>query len=166
MTYTNTQFDLLNGDFDHLPLCLECELALQPNKAMGRFRRLGVYDRTVARSATQVPAFQQVLQQCPAQPWSMDVNDHWDHLRDHLQQRAQQLCPKKKRQQRQLYFSEAAWTTLCAGKDLRQQFRAMQRNKALLIVRALFATWRAEVGQAQPFPEARFQLHMPNGRWL
>ena len=127
-TFAHTQMDILNGDLDHLPLCLECSLVVQPTQAAGRFHRTGFYDRTVARAHQQTPALQQILDQCPVQQWSMDVNDHWDHLRNHLQHSVQQVCPwlRKKRQRRQLYFSEAAWNVLCIGKDLRQQYREMQ----------------------------------------
>ena len=56
------------------------------------------------------------------QQWSLDVNQHWTVLRQHMQVKAGKYFPKQKRKQRQLYFQPNTWQLLCDRRDLRMQF--------------------------------------------
>ena len=158
-SFVHSDIDLMNGDHDHLPLVVECEVSKGPKHVVGQFRKNVLYNRSQARAQGHHHILQQMMIQAPEQPWDRDVNDHWNGLRNHLQQGAMKCCPKQKRQCRQLYFSEEAWK-LCDRKDMRQQYRALQRGKAWTFLKSLFSCWKQGQGHRQADSHDRLCLHV------
>eukprot|EP00435_Cladocopium_sp_Y103_P021751 s2648_g5.t1 len=138
-SFVDATIDLLNGDRDHNVLILELALIEQPAKE-NAFTRKPLYNRDEARrvkASRESPLIG--LHECP---WELDVNEHWSLMRDHLQNEVKQLFPLMKRQKRQLYFSERAWTLVCQRKELRQEHRSVQRAKNCALLKQVFAAWR------------------------
>ena len=159
-SFVHQDFDLLNGDHDHLPMVLECTIQVRKKCNVGNFRKSSLYNREMVRSGCSPPHLQRLMSDAPLQSWEMDVNDHWNGLRQHLQSTVQSACPCVKRQRRQLYFSDDAWNKLCDRKDVRQQHRALQRAKNHLILAALFHHWKAGKNCEEEIPFTRLNLHL------
>ena len=159
-SFVHHDFDVMNGDHDHLPLVVECEVSKGPKHVPGRLYKKVLYNRVHARTQDVQPLLHQMISNAPLQNWDCDVNDHWNNLRNHLQQGVMKCCPKLKRQRRQLYFSEQAWQKLCERKDLRQQYRALQRQKCWVILKSLFSCWKQCQGAVQEDQYGRLSLHM------
>lgn len=120
------EMDIMNGDRDHRPLVLV--IGIQRGQDRGqRMARRQFYSRKLAKDTlTKQPC--NFLSHLPAQDWPLDVNAHWCNLRQFMQQKAAKWFPVEKRKQRQLYFSETAWSLVCQRKDLRQHLRELQRQ--------------------------------------
>eukprot|EP00435_Cladocopium_sp_Y103_P042136 s1102_g11.t1 len=143
-SYVSHEIDLMNGDRDHLPVCVELAMMVGSQKLMPRFLKKNLYNRQAAREVQQNSRVC-MLDDLPQVAWTMDVNDHWDQVRDHLQHTAVARFPCPKRQQRQLYFSPEAWQKLCDRKDLRQQYRQLQRCQTWTLLRATWHAWKDHV---------------------
>ena len=117
---------------DHHPLVLDMALQFTKGRHVG-FAKRPLYDRHFAKEHKGLPGCD-LLSHMPIQEWHLDVNEHWSHLRDFMQQEAARWFPKAKRQRRQLYVNEDTWGLVCTRKDLRQQQRQLQRDfeRALL----------------------------------
>eukprot|EP00435_Cladocopium_sp_Y103_P046691 s371_g13.t1 len=145
-SYTNEAIDLLNGDKDHIMLCLDMTLQVGSSRQMKRMQKRNLYDRREARAQAKLSKIN-LLHDLPVIEWTTDVNDHWSILREHLQCKAKSLYPCPKRQQRQLYFTPTAWQTLCDRKDVRQQFRHLQRCQKHTLLKAVWHAWSAQTKQ-------------------
>ena len=77
----------------------------------------------------------------PKIAWQTEVNQHWAHIRDEVQQQCRALYPKPKRVQRQIYFSDRAWDQLCVRKDLRQHGRQLLREERRMFLQQVFVSW-------------------------
>ncbi|CAL1161389.1 unnamed protein product [Cladocopium goreaui] len=139
-SYVHDGIDVLNGDRDHRVLVLELGLVTSFQHDHMRIRK-PLYNRKKARS-NKLTGHSSMLHSFPLCSWRQDVNDHWSNLRDYVQDKAASEFPKGKRQQRQLYFSPAAWDMVCRRKDLRQQHRELQRCNNLEAMKLVFETWR------------------------
>lgn len=159
-SYVNLDIDLLNGDRDRFPLCLECEIQVGDKNTVRRFNRQQSYNRTEARKRHAQQEILAMMDSCPKVDWKTDVNDHWDVMRQHLQTKVKTIFPCQKRQQRQLYFSDAAWKVLCNRKEIRKQFRELQREKNMVILRAMWQTWKNEVSQQKEEENFHMPLHL------
>ena len=49
-SYVHQDFDVMNGDHDHLPLVVECEVSKGPRQAHGRLYKNVLYNRVQART--------------------------------------------------------------------------------------------------------------------
>eukprot|EP00435_Cladocopium_sp_Y103_P014323 s1038_g3.t1 len=145
-SYVEQDLDLMNGDRDHAPLCLELALCVGASSEITRFTKKNLYNRHAAR-AEKASSRSCMLADLPQVDWKTEVNEHWDCIREHLQQKAIARFPCPKRQQRQLYFSPEAWQTLCDRKDLRQQYRHLQRCQAWTLLKASWHAWKGQTQQ-------------------
>ena len=132
--------DVLNGDKDHKVVRLTMELKISYGGQTG-MKRTPLYDRDEARSFCHRDV-QSLFTNMPLCRWSCDTNEHWSNLREHAQSECVRWFPKKKRTQRQLYFSEHAWNMLCHRKDLRQEHRALQQKRRLHDLKFFFSGWK------------------------
>ena len=139
-SYVHDGIDVLNGDRDHRALVLELGLVTSFQHDHMKIRK-PLYNRKKARS-NKLTGHSGMLHSFPLCSWKQDVNDHWSNLRNYVQDKAAHEFPKGKRQQRQLYFSPAAWDMVCRRKDLRQQHRELQRCNNLEAMKLVFQTWR------------------------
>ena len=158
-SFVHQDFDLMNGDRDHFPLCLECDIKVGEKDVVRRFNRSPLYHRAEAMKKHQNAAMQDILVNCPSVDWSVDVNDHWNWVRHHLQQKIKNIFPCQKRQQRQLYFSNEAWNVLCSRKEIRKQYRALQREKRILMLRAIWQAWKGNMQDCEAEETLRMPLH-------
>ena len=149
--------DVLNGDRDHHVHKLHLQLELTRSQDAG-FRKLHQYDRNAARMRLASDS-SSLLQDFPSQDWSLDVNEHWDYIRDHLQRQAISSFPLPKRQQRQDYFSPSTWTSLCDKKDMRIQHRQLLTARNTCVLRMFFGVWKALPARLDDLPELLLQLH-------
>ena len=156
-SFVHQDFDLMNGDRDHFPLCLECNIKVGEKDVVKRFNRSPLYHRAEAMKTQQRAILQFFLENCPSVDWSVDVNDHWNCVRHHLQQKVNATFPCQKRQQRQLYFSKEAWNVLCYSKEIRKQYRALQCEKRILMLRAIWQVWKRKTQEN----EEEENFHMP-----
>ena len=138
-SHVASEIDVMNGDRDHKPLILEMKLRWKPKLEQG-FCRSIFYDRDAARNTLHHDG-PCLLDGVAPQEWSMDVNQHWSNLRQHLQQEAAKLFPKQKRKQRQHYFQPTTWQLLCDRRELRMQHRALQRAMNVKILQKFFHVW-------------------------
>eukprot|EP00435_Cladocopium_sp_Y103_P017695 s325_g4.t1 len=146
----------MNGDRDHQAICLEMQMTFQSCFDDGRMGRVGLYDRSAARDNKHCRRID-LVEDLPPQAWEVDVNQHWNTFRNHLQQKSKTLFPKAKRQQRQSYFDRLTWQSLCDRKDLRLQHRALHRDINAFYLRACFGLWKQRCeGSAHTY---RFELH-------
>lgn len=145
-SFIDDGIDVLNGDRDHRVLALEVGVTAQTNKNNVVLKK-PLYDRDAARKA-KPSSGSNMFKDLPSCPWELDVNCHWSLIRDHLQTNLARVFPLKKRQERQLYFSQTTWNLVCYRKDLRQEHRQIQREKNLSILRQAFEVWRT--GDADP----------------
>ena len=136
----NDSIDVMNGEADHRVVMMELQTT-QMSQVFSCLKREVPYDREKARQNKKLASVD-LFQQVPCCPWQMDVNAHWATMRDTVQTLACSYFPKPKRQRRQVYFSEAAWSKLCERKDLRQLHRKQQRDLDHGILAALFASWK------------------------
>ena len=158
-SFVHQDFDLMNGDRDHFPLCLESDIKVGEKDVVRRFNRSPLYHRAEAMKKHQNAAMQDILVNCPSVDWSVDVNDHWNWVRHHLQQKIKNIFPCQKRQQRQLYFSNEAWNVLCSRKEIRKQYRALQREKRILMLRAIWQAWKGNMQDCEAEETLRMPLH-------
>ena len=158
-SYVHQDFDLMNGDRDHFPLCLECDIKVGAKEAIKRFTRSPLYHRAEASKTQQKHRLKEVLANCPSVDWAVDVNDHWSYLRHHLQSNVNYLFPCQKRQQRQLYFSEEAWNLLCYRKEIRKQYRALQREIRMLMLKAIWQVWKGTARDLEAEENFRMPFH-------
>eukprot|EP00435_Cladocopium_sp_Y103_P026248 s1027_g6.t1 len=152
----NQDIDLINGDRDHQAICLEMQMTFQSCSDDGRMGRVGLYDRSAARDNKHCRRID-LVEDLPPQPWEVDVNQHWNTFRNHLQQKSKTLFPKAKRQQRQSYFDCLTWQSLCDRKDLRLQHRALHRDINAFYLRACFGLWKQQCDESAH--KHRFELH-------
>ena len=137
-SFVDDQIDLLNGDIDHKLLALELTFVQKGHMQEG-YSRKPWYDRHEAKK--------QCEQGCPALAnlheihWNKAATEHWDKMRDHLQFTMARWFPCKKRQKRQLYFSDDSWKLVCHRKDLRMEFRRLQRDRRWLLLQRCFIGW-------------------------
>jgi hypothetical protein len=117
-SFIDDGIDVLNGDRDHRVLALEVGVTAQTNKNNVVLKK-PLYDRDAARKA-KPSSGSNMFKDLPSCPWELDVNCHWSLIRDHLQTNLARVFPLKKRQERQLYFSQTTWNLVCYRKDLRQ----------------------------------------------
>ena len=111
----------------------------------------------------EVRAFKKVrntslLLDLPTQDWHMDVNQHWDHMRDFLRNKCSMQFPQSKRKQRQEYFSPKTWGTLCHLKDLRIQHRQADFARKLACLKLYFAAWKSSDDDID-LPTLRYHVH-------
>ena len=132
--------DVLNGDKDHKIVKLTMQLKISSGGQTG-MKRVPLYDRDEARSFCRREA-QSLFANMPFCSWSCDTNEHWSHLREHAQSECVRWFPRKKRTQRQLYFSKHAWNMLCHRKDLRQEHRALQQKRRFHDLKFFFSGWK------------------------
>ena len=147
-TYIDMEMDLFNGDRDHHPLVLDMALQFTKGRHVG-FAKRPLYDRHYAKEHKGLPGCD-LLSHMPIQEWHLDVNEHWSHLRDFMQQEAARWFPKAKRQRRQLYFNEDTWGLVCTRKDLRQQQRQLQRDFERALLGFYFVSWRNQHEEVEP----------------
>ena len=147
-TYIDMEMDLFNGDRDHHPLVLDMALQFTKGRHVG-FAKRPLYDRHFAKEHKGLPGCD-LLSHMPIQEWHLDVNEHWSHLRDFMQQEAARWFPKAKRQRRQLYFNEDTWGLVCTRKDLRQQQRQLQRDFERALLGFYFVSWRNQHEEVEP----------------
>ena len=150
--------DLLNGERDHMVLQLWVDIQIS-RATQATFKRSNWYDRQHAcqhfRSKQHDECFK-----LPKVAWEVGVHEHWACLRDHLREYAVQKFPKTKRQQRQLYFTEEAWSLVCQRKDVRQCYQTTRAQKRLVILRQFFRAWNAKT--VEEVEEVEPHLHMLN----
>ena len=77
-SFIHQDLDLMNGDRDHFPLCLECDIKVGKKEVVRRFNRSPIYHRAEAMKMQQKAAMKDILVNCPSVDWSVDVNDHWN----------------------------------------------------------------------------------------
>ena len=130
------EIDVMNGDRDHKVLKVVLNVRLRTKKPCG-WTKQTIYDRDAAKKSDR--DLVSALGSCN---WTMDLNEHWSHMRDELQFYCQQTFPKPKRQRRQLYFSNETWQIVCDRKDIRQQHRDQQRQLKIQILKQCFQAWR------------------------
>jgi len=159
-SFVNLDMDLMNGDRDHFALCLDCEIQVGDKNIVRRFVRQQSYNRNEARKSHSQHDIFSIIDSCPAVDWKTDVNDHWDVIRNHFQKQAKILFPCQQRQQRQLYFSAEAWDVLCNRKDIRKQFRELQREKNKMMLRAIWQVWKSEISAVNEEEDFHLPLHM------
>ena len=135
-TQVNGNIDVLNGDWDHSVLELQLSLQVAQTKSFG-WKRVANYDRSAAEQSGK-----SCIHNLSEQPWSRDINEHWSHLRDELQDSCQLHFPKKKRNKRQVYFSEEVWQIVCDRKDVKKQHRDQQSQLHLLMLKQCFQAWK------------------------
>ena len=137
-SYIDDEIDALNGEVDHKVIALELTFcsAAAPH---GSFARKPWYDRHDAKQAFKSYDAFANLQEID---WETHTTEHWDVMRDHLQNCMMKRFPCKKRKQRQLYFSHEAWDLVCQRKDVRMHFRALMRHKNWMWLKACFQEWR------------------------
>eukprot|EP00435_Cladocopium_sp_Y103_P047607 s1949_g14.t1 len=145
-SYVNDSIDLMNGDKDHLTLCLELTLTLRNSANISRITKKNLYNRNEARSEKLRTSFC-LLRDTPSIAWETDVNEHWGTIREHLQQSAVTKFPCQKHQQRQLYFSPETWQKLCDRKGLRQQYRQLQRCQTWTLLKGVLHSWKEQAAQ-------------------
>ena len=159
-SFVNLDMDLMNGDRDHFALCLDCEVQVGDKNIVRRFVRQQSYNRNEARKSHSQHDIFSIIDSCPAVDWKTDVNDHRDVIRNHFQKQAKILFPCQQRQQRQLYFSAEAWDVLCNRKDIRKQFRELQREKNKMMLRAIWQVWKSEISAVNEEEDFHLPLHM------
>ena len=138
-SHVDEDMDMMNGDRDHRPLVTTMALRCVQGQ-IGRMKKCNLYDRLAARVSKKQQQLS-LFDSFPMQEWSADVNLHWSHLRQHMQEQAVQSFPCPKRKQRQLYFSEVTWNMLCDRKELRKQHRELQRQIQRHLLKRVFQAW-------------------------
>ena len=138
-SYVDDSIDLLNGDMDHKLVVLELTFVPQGTRREG-YRRKHWYDRNQAKINCKQECH--ALTQLQAIAWDKATTEHWDIMRDHFQFTMSKQFPCRKRQKRQLYFSEESWSLVCQRKDTRMEFRSLQRVGKLLLLKRCFQGWR------------------------
>ena len=146
--------DALNGDADHKVVILELQCKHVQQKRVGH-KRGPRYDRWEAKKNAEL--IQQIGASLPQIAWTKDVTEHWDIFRDHAQQALSRTFPCKKRKRRPLYFSSQAWDLVCMRKDVRLQFRMLQKKRNTIFLRACFQTWKGEIGRNDE--QLDYELH-------
>ena len=132
--------DLLNGGHDHSVVSLELQIHWRHSQTSNVVKAVK-YDREAARQAKKQNEHTHAI--APAVPWTIDVNEHWDRVRDKFQQHAVKNFAKQKRQKRQMYISEKAWQILCTKKDIKQDYNAMRKLKRQHILKSFFDAWKS-----------------------
>ena len=150
-TQVMKEFETLGGVHDHLPLKLHLQLTMT-NSKQPQARRTTLYDRQLARNVKHEG--RHYLAGMPAIPWQVHANEHWSHIRQTLQDEAVQRFPKPKRQRRQIYFSESAWSLVCRRKEVKALHRHQQKARQIAQLRACFAAWKGD-----PVDEHEYSLH-------
>ena len=158
-TWVDQTIETLNGDHDHRPVVMHLQLTQRLSQSRGYRRRIS-YDRTSARKAKHAHNCN-LFEHIPSQPWERDANAHWSYVRDCLQDLAPKYHPRPKRQQRQVYFSEACWNLVCERKDLRQAAKAQTRDLQFHMLSRVFQAWR---GGSDPGREQNVQLCIHTAR--
>ena len=138
-SYVDDSIDLLNGDMDHRVVVLELTFVPQGTRREG-YKRKHWYDRNRAKAHCKHEC--QALTQLNAIAWDKATTEHWDIMRDHLQFTMSKLFPCRKRQKSQLYFNEESWSLVCQRKDIRMEFRSLQRVSKWLLLKRCFQGWR------------------------
>ena len=135
----DASIDLLNRDHDHATISLELQICWQ-NRSKGKARKGFTYDRQAARQVKTQKTCTDVI--APEVAWNVDINEHWDRIRDAYQTYAKKHFTKPKRQKRQNYMSDATWQILCDKKDTRQLYMELKRAKKRQLLREIFDAWR------------------------
>ena len=154
-SWVDSEIDVMNGDVDHSVVLLELSLQGQA-EAEPMLVRKSRYDRDAARR-NKVSKQIDLMESLSVQGWYVDVNHHWSYMRDHIQERSATLFPKKKRQQRQSYFSPTTWNLLCQRKELRQQHRQLQRDSDFSTLQLIFQAWKTKQPDSRKLST---QLHL------
>ena len=157
-TWVDQEINLLNGDRDHSPIVLHLQMKFAA-KHTNTLQRRNLYDRHAARSKAKDAAYN-AARQIPQIPWSTHVYEHWSIVRDSMQTSAARMFPKRKRQKRQIFFSDSTWEHVCTSKDLKAQHR---HQKALLqncTLTLFFKAWRNDVDGAKMERLRRHVLNM------
>ena len=119
-------------------------------------QRMPLYDRDKARENKKAKTLD-LMSLIPACAWSLDVNNHWSHIRDAFQNLASKHFPKAKRKKRQLYFSEKRWDLVCHRKDLRQMHREQQQEARADMLQWVFYMWKQK---RQAREHEKYQKHL------
>ena len=154
-SHVDGDIDLLNGNHDHAVIALELSILWRNQQAFGA-KKVFTYDRQAARAYKKVKACQDAI--APMVPWRVDVNEHWDQIREAYRSYATKFFPKPKRQKRQLYLSEKAWNILCAKKDNKQEFLEIKRAKRRQLLHSIFKAWRNPESQPQAFDDLQWTI--------
>ena len=135
---TVSDIDLLNGHFDHSGVEVRLELKVLPQSQMMRQRRAS-YDRSAARLSPET--LSRILDTIPVIATQTDVDTHWNVVMKHCQRHLNWYFPKKKRVQRQIYFSARTWQILNDRKDTQKEINALERRESLLVLARCFTAW-------------------------
>ena len=157
-SFVNTTLDLMNGDHDHLPVCLVIQMVGHCNSHAG-FQRKVLYDRNRARANKQTQGYDP-FDDLPVIPWKEGLNAHWSTMRDVLQQHMVKWYPKPKRQKRQLYMSQTCWDILCHRKDITNLMREMDREFRACTLHMVLQVWKHGVLQDARTTLTRHQMRM------
>ena len=105
------------------------ELKVLPQSQMMRQRRAS-YDRSAARLSPET--LSRILDAIPVIATQTDVDKHWNVVMKHCQRHLNWYFAKKKRVQRQIYFSARTWQILNGRKDTQKEINALERRESLL----------------------------------
>ena len=146
-SYVDETIDLLNGDHDHDAIAVELSMVWKQQEKRRAHKAL-TYNRQAARNLKHARNSQDII--APAVQWKVDVDEHWDKIRDSFHSYAKQNFAKPKRQKRQLYMSEHTWQILEDKKDNRQMYKALKQAKSRMLLREVFLAWRDPHADRQP----------------
>ena len=138
-----TDIDLLNGERDHQVVRMEMEVQVSMDSRC-TVRNMKLYDREAARRCKH-EGNHNMLESMVQCEWSCEVNTHWAHIREHVQQECPRWFPTCKRAKRQVYFSDNTWNMICHRKDLRQEHRRLQRERNERYMAFFFQRWKGQV---------------------
>lgn len=134
-----SEVDLLNGIYDHSGVELCLEMSVHPRSTTVKQHR-ATYDRAATRQDILKAA--SIVDSIPIVPQQIGIDKHWHIVSIHCQQNLRRCFPKPRRQQRQLFFSEATWATLNDRKDVQKDIRFLDRQESLLTVARCFRAWQ------------------------
>ena len=137
-TQVDPDVELLNGTHDHVPLEMCMHITYKQADNAGAVRA-STYDRVAAREDKHAQTA--ILQALPVVPWQVHTNEHWSMIRHTCQTEASKRYPKKKRQQRQIYFTQQSWDLVCHRKDIKNLHRQNSKNKDRNLLRMIFGAW-------------------------
>ena len=158
LSWVDSDLDMLNGDRDHCVVALQMTLTIKGTDQR-LFERISKYDRKAACNHL-LSSSQDTKFVIPDTDWNVGVHEHWANLRDHFQEKAVTCFPKMKRQQRQLYFSERAWSTVCQRRDVRNCLRHNNTAKSHVLLGLYFGVWKCK--QEHNLEFYALQIHVLN----
>ena len=137
------ELDLMTNGPDHVAVQVVLTMCVQPHHTMPQGRTTQ-YDRTLAQSPEGQEKLTAIAQDLTPQPWTLDVNDHWNALRQEVLHTCARNFPKRKRHQRQHYMSTTLWHIVEDRKEVSSRLRGLQRTRSRRLLAGLFAIWRGD----------------------